>query len=71
MERNDRLIAIAASSREYRDVQTFEDLPSSLIAEVQHFFVSYNQVKGKRFDVVGMFGPEKARGAIDAALIRP
>jgi len=69
--RNDRLIAIAASSREYREVSTLEDLPPSLVDEIQHFFVSYNQAKGKKFDVVGKFGPEKAREAIEDALITP
>ncbi len=71
VERNDRLVAIAASSREYGDVNTLEQLPKSLVDEIQHFFISYNEAKGKKFEVVGKSGPETARSAIDDALIRP
>ena len=70
-ERNDRLIAVADGSREYRDVQAIEDVPSSLVEEIRHFFVSYNQVKGKKFEVLGTFGADRARAAIDAALLTP
>jgi len=69
VERNDRLVAIAASSREYADVNTFDQLPKSLVDEIQHFFVSYNEAKGKKFEVLGTSGPETARRAIDDALI--
>ena len=71
VQRNDRLIAVAASSREYRNIGALDDLPASLVEEIPHFFVSYNQAKGKKFEVLGRFGPERARGALDDALIRP
>ena len=69
VQRNDRLIAVAAASRDYAHVQTLDDLPGSTVAEIQHFFVSYNQVKGKKFEVLGVFGPERAKAAIQAALL--
>ena len=71
VERNDRLIAVAASSREYADIQTVDDLPPTMLSEIQHFFVSYNEVKGKKFEVLGAFGPDRARDAITAALLTP
>lgn len=58
--RNDRLIGVATDSHEYRDVRTLEDLNAHLLDEVEHFFISYNQVKGKEFRPLGRFGPERA-----------
>lgn len=69
VERNDRIIAVAAKSREYDAVRTIDDLPASFMGEIQHFFVSYNEVKGKKFEIRGAFGPDRARDAITAALL--
>jgi len=60
-ERNDRLFAVAANSRNHRDVQTLDDLNQNLIHEIEHFFVSYNAAKGKTFEPQGRFGPDQAR----------
>ena len=57
-ERNDRLIAVAENSRRHRDVRTLKDLNAALIEEIEHFFVSYNELKGKRFKVLGPRGPK-------------
>ncbi|HEY0004849.1 MAG TPA: inorganic diphosphatase [Pyrinomonadaceae bacterium] len=62
--RNDRLIAVAADSRTHQDVRSLEDLNDSLLDEIEHFFVSYNQVKGKEFKPLGRFGPKQARSLI-------
>lgn len=68
VERNDRIIAVAAKSREYNALLSIDDVPAGLLDEIRHFFVSYNQVKGKKFEVIGTYGPDRARHAIDAAL---
>jgi inorganic pyrophosphatase len=60
-DRNDRLLAVAANSRNQRDVRTLDDLNQNLIHEIEHFFVSYNAAKGKTFEPQGRFGPEQAR----------
>ena len=59
-ERNDRLVAVAAKSRLHGNVRTLEDLGSGLPEEIEHFFVSYNQAKGKEFKPLGRFGPGRA-----------
>ncbi|HVL66274.1 MAG TPA: inorganic diphosphatase [Vicinamibacterales bacterium] len=69
VERNDRIVAVAAKSREYGGISALEDLPATLVGEIEHFFVSYNQVKGKKFEVLGRFGPDRARAAITAGLL--
>ncbi|MBD0373060.1 MAG: inorganic diphosphatase [Pyrinomonadaceae bacterium] len=62
--RNDRLIGVAADARAHSDVRTIEELNDNLLDEIEHFFVSYNVIKGKEFKPRGRFGPERARKVI-------
>ena len=59
-ERNDRLIGVAAESRLQRHVRALGSLGPDLLEEIEHFFISYNQIKGKEFKPLGRFGPQKA-----------
>lgn len=65
-ERNDRLIAVAAESRSQKDVRSLDDLSENLVHEIEHFFVSYNAAKGKRFEPDGRAGPRTARRLVEA-----
>lgn len=60
VEKNDRLIAVAAESRSHHGVQTLDDVSANLLHEIEHFFVSYNEARGKRFTPGGREGPERA-----------
>jgi inorganic pyrophosphatase len=66
--RNDRLIAVAAESRLHANVRTLRDLGSGLPEEIEHFFVSYNQAKGKEFKPLGHFGPERALKLVEEGM---
>ncbi len=66
-ERNDRLIAVADESRAERDVHSLDDLNSQRLEEIEHFFVSYNQARGKVFKPLGRRGPERARMLLEKA----
>src|SRR4051812_18764630 len=55
--RNDRLIGVAAKSRLHKGVRTLKGLGPALLDEIEHFFVSYNEFKGKQFRPLGRFGP--------------
>jgi inorganic pyrophosphatase len=68
-ERNDRLLAVAANSAAHRSIHELRDLSQDLIAQIEHFFVSYNQVKGKRFEVKGRSGKRRALSLVKAAMI--
>ncbi|MGI8467353.1 MAG: inorganic diphosphatase [Pyrinomonadaceae bacterium] len=59
-ERNDRLIAVACKSLTHSDTKTLNDLNENLVEQIKHFFVSYNEAKGKKFEPIGGFGVEKA-----------
>jgi inorganic pyrophosphatase len=65
-QRNDRLIGVAAESRAYRDVRSLADVPSRLLDELEHFFVSYNEERGRKFRVLGRFGPVRAKSLVKA-----
>jgi inorganic pyrophosphatase len=59
--RNDRLIAVASNSHAHGHLKSISDLNPKLLDEIEHFFVSYNKAKGKKFKPLGRYGPERAR----------
>ncbi len=60
MIRNDRLIAVAAKSRAHAGLQKLDDLDQNLLKEIEHFFVSYNEIKGKKFRPLRRAGVNQA-----------
>ena len=67
-ERNDRLVGVAADSRLHTRVRTLKALGTTLLEEIEHFFVSYNQVKGKEFKPLARSGPERARELVEEGM---
>ena len=59
-ERNDRLIAVSSESHLHKDIKSLDDLNENLVEEIEHFFISYNEAKGKKFKPLGRFDAEKA-----------
>jgi inorganic pyrophosphatase len=60
-ERNDRLIAVAAGSHTHSAIKSLGDIDSTLLNEIQEFFISYNKVHGKKFKPIGRHGPKCAK----------
>jgi inorganic pyrophosphatase len=60
-ERNDRLIAVASESHTHASLKSLEKLDSRLIREIEHFFVSYNDARGKKFKPTRRKGPAAAK----------
>lgn len=67
-ERNDRLVAVAAQSREYSEVRSLDDLGSNTVTEIEQFFVNYNKERGKKFRVLGKRGPRHAIKLLERSL---
>lgn len=65
IERNDRLIAVAADSHTHSHVRSINDLNDTLVAQIEHFFVSYNEIKGKKFEVSGRFAARRAKAVVE------
>lgn len=63
--RNDRLIAVAADSHTHKDLRSLSDINETLLDEIEHFFISYNEIKGKSFNPLGRFGHIKAARLVE------
>ncbi len=59
-ERNDRLVALPVKCRRDSDCKTLKDLSDRHVEEIEQFFVSYNRVNGKKFEVLNVHGPKRA-----------
>lgn len=70
VERNDRLIAVASESKNHSDIRTLDDLNDRFVTEIEHFFVSYNEAKGKKFRPTARNGVEKARRLVEKQTLR-
>ena len=66
-KRNDRLIAVAAESHTHGHIRKISDLNPTLLEEIEHFFTSYNETRGKKFKPLGRYGPKRARRLIKRA----
>src|SRR5438105_15580235 len=52
-ESNDRLLGIAVHSYDHSDVESIGDLNKTLLDQLEAFFVTYNEQRGKKFKVTG------------------
>jgi inorganic pyrophosphatase len=68
--RNDRLVAVAKNAHDYQDLRNLADLNANLLKELEHFFVSYNEMKGRKFVFLGTRGPRRARKLLEKAVSR-
>src|SRR5690349_3595740 len=65
VEKNDRLIAVADATELFADVKQLSDLPEAVANQIEHFFISYNEQDGKRFEPVGKHGKRRAQTLLD------
>jgi len=63
-EKNDRLIAVASKSLTHHSLQDISDVSDDLVAQIEHFFVSYNEVKGKTFRPTARAGRDRASALV-------
>ena len=59
--RNDRLLAVAAKSKTHERLKSINDLDEILVDQIEHFFISYNEAKEKKFKPLGRFAAAKAK----------
>jgi inorganic pyrophosphatase len=65
---NSRLIAVATDCQLFSEVHTLEDLPVSVLEQIEHFFISYNEQAGKEFKPTGRHGPKRAKKLMEKSL---
>ena len=68
--RNDRLIAVATKSITHRSLRDITDISDDLVGQIEHFFISYNAAKGKRFEPKRRSEPERAKALVRAGMAR-
>ena len=59
-EQNDRLIAVASHARTHEGVKTLHQLRPHTLDDIKAFFVDYNRLHDKRFEISGEHGPTRA-----------
>jgi inorganic pyrophosphatase len=59
-ESNDRLLGVAIHSYDHEDLESIHDMSTTLLDQLEQFFISYNKQRGKKFKVTGSGGPKKA-----------
>src|SRR5437016_1092848 len=52
-ERNDRIIAVSNEAHCHQQVQALDELPKEILKEIERFFISYNDMRGKEFEPLG------------------
>jgi inorganic pyrophosphatase len=67
--RNDRLLCVHHGSLEYAHYMRWQDLPQSMRAQIEEFFVAYNEVRDKKFKVIGWHGANRAKKLINQSLV--
>jgi inorganic pyrophosphatase len=60
-ERNDRLIAVPIQARDFEEVRSAKDMDKNVLKEIERFFINYNKEEGKKFKLLGLHGPHRAK----------
>src|ERR1700738_5452084 len=59
-EQHDHLIAVASHARTHEGVKTLQQLRPHTLDDIKAFFVDYNRLHDKRFEISGEHGPTRA-----------
>ena len=65
---NNRLVGVAVHSYSHENIESINDVSTSILQQVEEFFVSYNKSRGKKFTVNGSHGPKRAAELIDTGI---
>jgi inorganic pyrophosphatase len=68
-EQNDRLIAVASHARTHEGVKTFEQLRPHTLDDIKAFFVEYNKLHDKQFQIRGEHGPRRAGKLVKKGIV--
>jgi inorganic pyrophosphatase len=59
-EQNDRLIAVASHARTHEGIKSLQQLRPHTLDDIKAFFVDYNKLHDKQFQIRGEHGPHRA-----------
>jgi inorganic pyrophosphatase len=67
VNRNDRLVAVPLSVEAHEPLIPTKVLDKALISDIKNFFISYNEVQGKKFKPLGFGSRERALDLVEDA----
>jgi inorganic pyrophosphatase len=59
-EVDNKIIAVPIKDPRFEDIQSLEDLPQHKLKEIENFFMTYKVLQGKKVEVKGFQGKERA-----------
>lgn len=62
--RNDRFLGVSAISNQFAKINDIADLPEDMLAQIEAFFINYNQQAGKQFKVIKRLNAVEAKQLI-------
>jgi inorganic pyrophosphatase len=66
--RNDRLIAVVETPYNPAEFYSLEEVNEQRLDEIEHFFVSYNEMEGRQFRPLGRRGSDRAQELLENAI---
>jgi inorganic pyrophosphatase len=66
-ENDDKVLAVPATDPQFDEIHDLSDLSRHFPTEVEHFFVTYKQLEGKKVESQGWVGVKEAHAAIEMA----
>jgi inorganic pyrophosphatase len=66
--RNDRLVAVVETPYNPAEFQSLDEVSRQRLDEVEHFFVSYNQMEGRQFKPLARYGVVRAQKLLEQAI---
>ena len=70
MIRNDRFLAIPEQTIVFENVLSIEDLPPTLVMELELFFTTYMRLEGKEFLIMGQLNASEAATILKEKIVR-
>jgi inorganic pyrophosphatase len=58
--RNDRLVGVATAAHERAKLKSLTELDPRIVDEIEHFFISYNEMRSRRFKPIRRAGVKSA-----------
>ena len=68
--RNDRVVAVEQANHTYSDISHIRELGKKFVRELEEFFVNYHALSGKKYRILDVKGPTKARKRIEDGMSR-
>jgi len=64
-QRNDRLVCVEEGNHSYAHVKHIDDMGPQFEKELEEFFVNYHRLSGRKYRILGLKGPRRARRCVE------